>query len=190
MAEKNKKPLPIPEIVTGVLIVIILIVFALPRYMGWEEKGMVGDEASTLYYQLVKARNMAVDNNHRVWVKFEGTSGYTVFEDLNGDEIADSDELLHEIELVSGVQFGANLDPPLQNVWGSGTVKLPVDLEGGATELYFNSKGKANKGGAVYFINTLDVGNTNANVQAVKILGATGEISVVRAAPGKSPPWE
>ncbi len=190
MAEEIKKPLPMPEIVTGVLIVIILIVFALPRYLDWEEKGMVGDEASELYYQLTKAKNKAVDNQHRVWVKFEGTSGYSVIEDTNDNGTADSDELLHEVKLASGIQFGVSLEPPLENVWGTGTVTVPVDLEDGATELYFDPKGKANRAGAVYFINTVDLGNTNANVRAVKILGATGVISVVKAAPGKSPPWE
>ena len=158
--------------------------------MDWDEKGRVGNEASTLFYDLTKAKNKAVDTKHRVWVKFEGTSGYTVFEDINDNGTADSDEPLHKVELASGVQFGVNLDPPLQNVWGTGKVRVPVDLEGGAMELYFDAKGKANRAGAVYFINTVDVGNTNANVRAVKILGATGVISVVKAAPGKSPPWE
>lgn len=190
MAEENKKPLPLPEIITGVLIVIILIVFALPRYMDWNEKGMVGNEASTLYYALVKAKNKAVDIQHRVWVKFEGTSGYSILEDLNDNGVADSDEPFHKVKLTPGIQFGVSLEPPLENVWGTGTVTLPVDLEDGATELYFDPKGKANRAGAVYFINTVDLGNTNANVRAIKILGATGAISMVKSAPGKSPPWE
>lgn len=189
MAEE-KKPLPIAEIVTGVIIVIILIVYALPRFMNSGQEEVVGDAASDLYYQLEKAKNMALKTKHRIWVQFEGDSGYTIFEDVNGNGTADAGEPLQKTQLAPEIQFGANLSPPLENVWGTGKVKQAIELEGGKTRLFLNSKGNANRGGAVYFINKADMGHTNANVRAVKIMGATGEISVMKPSPDSSPPWK
>ncbi len=189
MAE-DKKPLPIAEIVTGVIIVIILIVYALPRLINSSQEGVIGDEASDLYYELEKAKNTALKTKHRVWVQFDGHSGYTIFEDVNSNGIADAGEPLQKIKLPPGIQFGANLDPPLENVWGTGTVKQAIELEGGKTRLFLSPKGSASRGGAVYFINKADMGHTNVNVRAVKIMGATGEISVMKPSPGNSPPWE
>jgi hypothetical protein len=189
MAEE-KKPLPIAEIVTGVIITIILIVYALPRFINSSQEEVIGIEASELYYKLAKAKNTALKTKHRVWVQFDGHSGYTIFEDVNSNGIADSGEPLQKIKLPPGIQFGANLDPPLENVWGTGTVKQPIELEGGKTRLFLSPKGSASRGGAVYFINKVDMGRTNANVRAVKIMGASGEISVMKPSPDSSPPWE
>ena len=72
MAEE-KKPLPIAEIVTGVTIPIILIVFALPRLMNWTEGSVIGNEVSKLYYNLETTKNTAVKTKHRVWVEIPGT---------------------------------------------------------------------------------------------------------------------
>jgi Tfp pilus assembly protein FimT len=189
MAEENK-PLPIAEIVTGVIICIILIVFALPRFMNSGQEDVIGDQASNLYYELVKAKNMSLKTRHQIWVQFNGTSGYTIFEDSNGNGTADAGEPLHTTQLPPGIQFGANLNPPLKNVWGTGNVQQGIELDGGKTELVFSPKGNANRGGAVYFINKADVGVTNANIWAVKIMGATGDISVMKPSPDSSPPWK
>lgn len=190
MAEADKKPTPIAEIVTGVIIVIILMVFALPRYMSWGEKNVVGDRASELLYDLMKAKNRAMSTGHQVWVVFKGNNGYTIFVDSNSNGQEDSGEVMLTATLPSGIQFGTNIDPPIGNVWGTGNAIKGVDLDDGGTKLYFDSKGRAQPGGAVYFINEVDVGVTNEFMRAVKILGATGEILMVKPAPGETPPWQ
>jgi len=189
MAE-DKKPLPLAEIVTGVIIVIILIVFALPRLVNWTEGSVIGNEAAKLYYNLETAKNTAVKNKHRVWVEFQGTSGYTIFEDLNGNDTRDGGEPIRNIELNPQVQFGINLEPPIQNVWGTAAVSHPIEFVEGGSKIYFEPSGKANKTGAVYLIAKTDVGHSNAQVQTVKILGAVGDISVLKFSPGNSPPWK
>jgi Tfp pilus assembly protein FimT len=188
MAEE--KPLPIAEIVTGVIIVIILIVYAFPRFMNSAQEDIIGDKASELYYQLEKAKNTALKTKHRVWVQFDGNNEYTIFEDVNSNGKADGGEPFQKTQLPPEIQFGANLSPPLENVWGTGKVKQAIELEGGKTRLFLSPKGKASRTGAVYFINKADMGQTNDNTWAVKIMGATGEISVMKPSPGNSPPWK
>lgn len=189
MAEE-KKPLPIAQIVTGVIITIILIVFAVPRLMHWIEGSVIANEASKLYYNLNTAKNTAVKNKHNVWIVFKGTSGYVIFEDVNGDGILSPGEPKRKIKLDPSVQFGINLDPPAQNVWGTAIAGEPIDFIGGKTQFYFKPSGGASNTGAVYFISKMDVGNSNANIRAVKIIGASGAISVLRISPGDSPPWK
>ena len=189
MAEE-KKPLPIAEIVTGVIIAIILIVYALPRFMNWTEGSAIGDEASKLYYNLLRAKATAGKSKHRVWVEFQGTSGYTIFEDVNKNGTADSGEPIRKIKLRPGIQFGINLEPPIQNVWGAGTVSHPIDFGKNRDKFYFKPSGKASSSGAVYLIAQTDVGSSNADIRAVKVMGAVGQISVLRMSPGDSPPWK
>jgi len=190
MAEEEKKPLPIAEIVTGLIMAAIIIVFAVPRYVSHEEKGAIGDDASNLFYDLHRAKNRALETKTRAWVVFDTNTTYTVFLDSNNNGEADSGEVMKSGKLSTGVEFGANIDPPLANVWGTANTKQGIDLDNGSRKFYFDSKGKANPGGAVYFINQVDVGVTNNNARAVKILGTTGEISMVKPAPGESPPWK
>lgn len=189
MAEE-KKPLPIAEIVTGVVITIILIVYAVPRLMDWTEGSVIGNEASKLYYNLVRAKNTAVKNKHRVWIEFQGTSGYTIFEDVNGNGIADTGEPTRKIKLNPEIQFGVNPEPPIQNVWGTGTVSRPIEFTNRKDKIYFEPSGKASSTGAVYFITKTDIGQGNDNIQAVMIMGAIGDISVLRVSPDDSPPWK
>jgi len=186
----KEKPLPIAEIVTGVIITIILIVYALPRLMNWSEGSVIGDEASKLYYNLETAKNTAIKNKHRVWVEFQGASGYTIFEDTNRNGTADAGEPTRKIRLNPKIQFGINLEPPIQNVWGTGTVSHPIEFMRGGEKIYFKPSGKASSTGAVYLIAKTDVGNSDADMRALKIIGANGEISVLKISPGDSPPWE
>ncbi len=188
MAEE--KPLPIAEIVTGVIITIILIVYALPRLINWSEGSVIGDEASKLYYNLETAKNTAIKNKHRVWVEFQGASGYTIFEDTNRNGTADAGEPTRKIRLNPKIQFGINLEPPIQNVWGTGTVSRPIEFMGGGGKIYFKPSGKASSTGAVYLIAKTDVGNSDADIRALKIIGANGGISVLKISPGDFPPWD
>jgi len=48
MAEE-KKPQPIAKIVTGVIIVIILMVIAVPRFIQWTEGSVIANAASKLF---------------------------------------------------------------------------------------------------------------------------------------------
>ena len=189
MAEE-KKPLPIAEIVTGVIIAIILIVYAVPRLISWTEGSAIDNEASKLYYNLTRAKNTATKNKSRVWIDFQGTSGYTIFEDTNKNGTADTGEPIRKIKLNPEIQFGVNPEPPIQNVWGTGAVSRPIEFTRGKEKIHFEPSGKASNTGAVYFIAKTDVGNSNANIRAVKIVGAVGEISVVRVSLSDSPPWK
>jgi len=189
MAEE-KKPLPIVEIVTGVIIVIILIVYALPRLMNWTEGSVIDNETTKLYYNLMRAKTTAGKNKHRVWVEFQGTSGYTIFEDVNGNGIQDNGEPTRNIKLNPDIQFGINPEPPTQDVWGTGTISRPVEFVGGIEKFYFKPNGTASSTGAVYFIAKTDVGQNNANIRAVRVMGAVGEISILKVSPGDSPPWK
>jgi Tfp pilus assembly protein FimT len=189
MAEENK-PLPIAEIVTGVIICIILIVFALPRFMNSGQEDIIGDEASNLYYELVRAKNTAGKNKHRVWIEFQGSSGYTIFEDSNGNGTADAGEPTRTIKLNPVIQFGINPEPPLQNVWGTGTVSRPIEFTNKKDKIYFEPSGQASSTGAVYLITKTDIGQGNDNIRAVKIIGAVGEVSIIKVSLGDSPPWK
>ncbi len=188
MAEK--KPIPIAQIITGVIIVIILMVIALPRFIQWIEGSVIANEASKLFYDLGTAKNTAVQNKHKVWVVFQGTSGYLIFEDVNGNGARDGGEPVRTTKLDPSVQFGINLDPPVQNVWGTATVAKPIDFVGGKKKFYFKPSGGASRTGAVYLIALADMGNSDADTRAVKIIGGNGKISVVRFSPGDSPPWK
>lgn len=187
---KEKKSLPVAEIVTGVIIAIILIVFALPRLMNWSEGSIIDKEVSRLYYNLETAKNTAVKNKHNVWVEFQGTSGYFIFEDTNRNGKVDSGEPNRKIKLNPEIQFGANLEPPIQNVWGTGTISNPIEFTRGRKKIHFQPSGKASSTGAVYLIAKKDMGNNNADIRAVKVMGAVGEISVVRISPTDLPPWK
>ena len=189
MAEE-KKPLPIAEIVTGVIITIILIVFAVPRLMNWTEGSAIGNEASRLYFNLARAKKTAIKNKHKVWVVFQGTSGYMTFEDVNGNGTLDKGEPSRKIKLKPGIQFGINLEPPIQNVWGSGTVSHPIDFGKSKEKFYFKPSGKANSTGAIYLIAQTGVGSSDADIRAVKVMGAVGQISVMKFSPNDSPPWK
>ena len=189
MAEE-KKPLPTAEIVTGVIITIILIVFAVPRYMNWTEGSVIGSEATKLYYNLETAKNTAIKNKHKVWVVFQGNSGYMTFEDVNGNGTLDSGEPARKIKLNPKIQFGINLETPLENVWGSGSVSHPIDFGRNREKFYFKPSGKASSSGAIYLIAQADVGSSDADIRAVKIMGAVGQISVLRFSPNDSPPWK
>ncbi len=188
MAEK--KPIPIAEIITGVIIIIILMVIALPRFIKWTEGSVIANEASKLFYDLGMAKNTAVQNKHKVWIEFQGTSGYLIFEDVNGNGARDGGEPVRKTKLDPSVQFGINLDPPIQNVWGTATVAKPVDFIGGKTKFYFKPSGGASGTGAVYLIALTDMGNSDADIRAVKIIGPNGEISVLKFFQGDSPPWK
>jgi Tfp pilus assembly protein FimT len=187
---KEKKNLPIAEIVTGVIIAIILIVFALPRLMNWTEGSVIGNEATKLYYNLARAKNTAITNKHRVWVEFQGTSGYTIFEDINKNGTADAGEPTRKVKLNPEIQFGINPEPPIQNVWGTAAVSDSIEFVGGKKRLHFKPNGKASSTGALYLITKSDIGQSNDNIRAVKIMGAVGEISIMRVSPGDSPPWK
>jgi len=187
---EEKKPIPIAEIITGVIIVIILMVIALPRFIKWTEGSVTANEASKLFYDLGLAKNTAVQTKHKVWIVFQGTSGYLIFEDVNGNGARDGGEPIRTTKLDPSVQFGINLDPPVQNVWGTATVTKPIDFIGGKTKFYFKPSGGASRTGAVYLIALTDIGNSDADIRAVKIMGGNGKISVVRFSPGDSPPWE
>ena len=139
---KNKKPLPIAEIVTGIIIVIILIVFAVPRYMNWTEGSIIKDEAIKLYYNLETAKNTAMKNKHKVWVVFQGKSRYMTFEDINGNGTFDNGEPSRKIKLNPKIQFGINKEPPLQNVWGTGTVPHPIDFGKSREKFHFKPSGR------------------------------------------------
>lgn len=190
MAEEKKKPLPIIEIVTGIIIVAIIIVYGVPRYMGGQERDAVEDDASNLFYNLMKAKNRAMETKIPAFVVFEGNQSYTLFLDSNNNEVPDEGEVMNTGKLSPNVEFGINSNPPTPNVWGTGNVLKGIDLDDGSTQLYFNADGKADPGGALYFIHKADVGVTNNNVYAVRILGATGEIRVLKPAPGETPPWK
>lgn len=189
MAEDNKQ-LPIVEIVTGVIIAIILIVFALPRLMNWSEGSPIDDEATDLYYNLERAKTTAIQNKHKVWVLFQKASEYSIFEDVNGNGRADKNEPSRRIRLRKNVQFGSNATPPLDNVWGSEAISKPIEIMGGDNKLYFNSAGQGSANGAVYFMSKKDVGVSNNNLRAVRILKTSGEIKVLRSSPDDAPPWK
>jgi Tfp pilus assembly protein FimT len=189
MAEE-KKPLPIAEIVTGIIIVIILVVFAVPRYMNWTEGSIIEEEATKLYYNLETAKNTAIKNKHKVWVVFQGKTGYMTFEDVNGNGSLDSGEPARKIKLNPKIKFGINREPPLQNVWGTDTVSNPIDFGRNREKFYFKPSGKANRSGAAYLIAQKDLGSGTADIRAIKVIGAIGEISVVKFSPNDSPPWE
>lgn len=189
MAEEQK-PLPIAEIVTGVIIVIILIVFAVPRLMNWSEGSITGGGASKLYYDLETAKNTAITSKHRVWIEFKGSTGYIIFEDINGNGARDSGEPLRSITLDPNIQFGVNLGMPIENVWGTGTVSRPIEFSDRKEKIYFEPSGKASSTGAIYLIAKKDMGSSNDDLRAVKIMGAIGTISVLKVSPGDSPPWK
>ncbi len=189
MAEE-KKPLPVAEIVTGVLIVIILIVFAVPRLMNWTEGSVIANEATKLYFNLETAKNTAIKNKHKVWVAFLGTSGYMIYEDVNGNGILDNGEPTRKIKLHPDLQFGINLEPPIQNVWGTKTISHPIDFGNDGEKIFFKPNGTISSTGAVYLIAKKDMGNSNADIRALKILGGNGEISILKISPGDSPPWK
>lgn len=186
----KKKPLPIAEVVLGLAIPIILIVFAFPRLMSWIEGSVIGNEASELYYNLETAKITAVKNKHRVWVEILGTSGYMIFEDINGNGTLDTGEPTRKVNLNPEIQFGINLEPPIQNVWGTGTVSHPVEFVEGGNKIYLKPNGKTSSSGAVYFIAKRDLGNSDADIRALKINGTNGKISVLKISPSDSPPWK
>jgi Tfp pilus assembly protein FimT len=187
---EEKKPLPIDKIVIGFTIPIILIFFGLPRFVNWIEGSVIDNEVSTLYYNLETAKNTAVKTKHRVWVEIQGTYGYAIFEDINGNGTLDSGEPTRKVKLNPEIQFGINPEQPLQNVWGTGTVSDPIEFVKGGKKIYLKPNGKASSSGAVYFIAKKDLGSKDADIRALKIIGTKGEISVLKISPGDSPPWK
>ena len=188
--EETKKSLPIAEIVTGVIIVIILIVYAVPRIVGWSEGSVVGTEATKLYYILQKARTSSAQKKHQVWVEFHGTTGYSIFEDVNRNGKADPGEPAQHLKLDPAIQFGINPKPAMQNVWGTATVSKPVDFADGKPKFFFKPNGQASNTGAVYLIAKTDMGNQNADIRAIKIIGTSGTFNILKYSPHESPPWK
>ncbi|HEY5692329.1 MAG TPA: GspH/FimT family protein [Cyclobacteriaceae bacterium] len=193
MSSENKL-LSIAKLATGVIIAAILFSFGIPGFMDHNQQSeialKIGKDVSILYDNLQIAKNTAIKTKHRVWVQFLGTHGYTIFEDINGNGVFDTDEPMRKIDLSPENQFGINFKQPIQNVWGSGTVSQPIEFIGGNKMIYFKPNGKASSSGAVYFISKAEFGKDEADVRALKIVGANGKITVLKISRDYSPPWK
>ena len=188
----TKKKLPIIEAVTGIIMVMIVLTFGLPRYLNWLQESKINIATSQMLDDLQLARSTAIQNRHKVIVIFKPTaSGYIVHEDVNGDDVLDPGEPQRKGVLERGIQYGTNSKLKATDIWGQGPVgENPVALVGGGNRITFNTQGQASKNGAIYLIPVEEVNIRNDHLRAIRIIRTTGNIKVLRHTPSASPPWE
>lgn len=188
----RKKQLPIVEVVTGIIMMMIVITFGLPRYFNWLQESKIGVATSQMLEDLLLARSTAIKNRHRVIVTFNAVaSGYTVHEDVNGNGTLDSEEPTRETTLENGVQYGTNSKLKVTDVWGHNTLgKNPIALIDGGHRIVFNTQGQANTSGAIYLVPVDEAEIRNDYLRAVRIIRTTGSIHVMKFTANASPPWK
>ena len=191
MATKRKQ-LPIVEAVTGVIMVMIVLNFGLPRYLNWLQESKINIATSQMIDDLHVARNTAIQNRHKVIVTFNpASSGYTIHEDVNGNDAYDSGEPARKGVLERGIQYGTNSKLKATDVWGHGPVgENPIALIGGGNRITFSTQGQASKSGAIYLVPVEEVNIRNDRLRAIRIIRTTGNIEVFSHAVSASPPWQ
>ena len=191
MATK-KKELPIAEVITGIIMVIIILTFGLPRYFNWLQESKINIATSRILEDLHVARDTSGKNNHNVVVVFHpAASSYTIHEDTNGNNIYDSGEPQRKVVLENGVQFGTNSNLNVTDIWGQGLLgENPVALVGGGNQIIFSPQGQASQSGAIYLVPVEESGINNNNLRAIQIIRTTGSIKVLNHTTSASPPWE
>ena len=188
----RKKQFPIAEVVTGIIMLIIVFTFGLPRYFNWLQESKIGVATSRMFEDLQVAKRTAIKNRHRVIVTFNAAaSGYTVHEDVNGNGVLDSGEPTRKAILGNGIQFGTNSKLNVMDIWGHEILEEnPIALIGGGNRIVFNTQGQASTSGAIYLVPAEEAGIRNDYLRAVRIIRTTGSIKVLRYAPNASPPWK
>ncbi|MCF8721123.1 GspH/FimT family protein [Nitrospina gracilis] len=187
-----QKELPIAEIVTGVVIVLILVFMGLPKLINWWRGVEANQEVVTFYDRLVMAQNTAVEKRKPVSVVFfPDRNAFSVHEDTNGNDAVDAGEFHEEFGLGEHLQYYGGSLPDLKNVWNGEPVgDRAVHLFGGGTRLTFNPLGQTSDNGAVYLIPKWDVGITAKNMRALKFLKTSGEIRVLHHTGQDDVPWK
>ena len=190
MATK-KRQLHIAEAVTGIIMVMIVLTVGLPRYLNWLQESKIGVATSQMHDDLQLAKNTAINNRHQVIVTFNATaSGYVIHEDVNGNGAFDAGEPQIKTVLKSGIQYGTNSKLNVTDIWGHEPLgENPIALIGGGKNIIFNTQGQANRSGAVYLVPTDDADIRNDYLRAIQILGATGELRIMKYFAAASPPW-
>jgi len=188
----RKKQLPIVEVVTGIIMMMIVFTFGLPRYFNWLQESKIGVATSRMLEDLLLARSTAIINRNRVIVTFNAAaSGYTVHEDVNGNGALDSGEPTRKSILENGIQYGTNSNLKVTDVWGHDVLgENPIALMGGGNRIVFNTQGQANTSGAIYLIPIDEAKIHNDHLRAVRIIRTTGSIHVMKYTPNASPPWK
>ena len=191
MATKKRK-LPIVEVVTGIIMVVIVLTFGIPRYLNWLQESNISVATSRMLNDLQVARSTAIQNRHKVIVTFNpASSGYTIHEDTNDNDAFDSGEPQRKVVLERGIQYGTNSKLKVKDIWDHGLLgKNPVALIGGGKRIIFNTQGQASKSGAIYLVPVEEVNIRNNHLRAIRIIRGTGDIRVMSYTPSVSPPWQ
>lgn len=188
----RKKQLPIVEVVTGIIMMVIVFTFGLPRYFNWLQESKIGVATSQMLEDLLLARSTAIKNRHRVIVTFNAVaSGYTIHEDVNGNGALDSGEPTRKTTLENGIQYGTNSKLKVTDIWGHDVLgKNPVALIDGGNRIVFNTQGQANTSGAIYLVPIDEAEIRNDYLRAIRIIRTTGSIHVMKYTANASPPWK
>ncbi|CCQ91038.1 hypothetical protein NITGR_550040 [Nitrospina gracilis 3/211] len=187
-----RKELPLAEIVTGVVIVLILVFMGIPRLLNWWDGIKTNQEVVAFYDRLAMAQNTAVEKRKQVTVTFfPDRKSFSVHEDINGNRTVDTGEFHEEFGLGDHLQFYDGSLPDLKNVWNGKPVgDRAVQLFGGGTQLTFNSMGQTSDNGVVYLIPKEDAGVTAKNMRALQFLKTSGEIRVLHFTGQGDVPWK
>ncbi len=186
----QEKELPIPEIATGVVVLIILLVFGAPKIMNSWNDHWVGEEVNDLVVNISMARNTAMDTKHNVIVTFEPDKGrYSLHEDNNANGQQDSGERVEDRVLGKYIQFSTNPSFAIQDVWGQPLKPAPVQFIGGDKQVTFKPDGSSTHNGAVYVVPVKDIEQTTDRMKAIQVLKTVGEITVLRYKGDPQAPW-
>jgi prepilin-type N-terminal cleavage/methylation domain-containing protein len=148
-ATKNDKGFSLIELMVVIGIVAILGAIGIPSMVSWLQNKGLQSAARDLYSNMRKAQSIAVKNNRNCAISFNGTTGYSVYVDLDKDYKHDPGEEIiaqatwsqyRNVSLNGGVDFAVNgsgqptvaFRPnliPLEagNVDGDGTISLMND---------------------------------------------------------------
>jgi len=186
----QEKEFPIPEIVTAVVVLIILLVFGLPKVIDAWNEHWIFEEVNEFASNLALARNTALNTKHNVIVTFEAEKGrFSMHEDTNGNGRQDSGERVEDRTLGSYIQFSTNPSFNIKDIWGQPLKNKPVDLMGSENTITFTPAGAASHVGALYLVPIKDIDKTTDHMKAIRILKTTGEIKILRYSGNPEAPW-
>ncbi|MGW8157717.1 MAG: GspH/FimT family pseudopilin [Desulfoprunum sp.] len=89
---RNSNGFSLVEAMVVIAIVAIMGVFAVPSMISWLNNKGLQNAARDMYSNLRKAQSIAVKNNRNCAISFNGTTGYTVYVDLDKDYERDAGE--------------------------------------------------------------------------------------------------
>lgn len=143
---RNRKGFTLLELMIVIMLIGIIAAIALPGFQGWMVKNRLNGAARQVMTELMETRSKAVSRNNRFRVFFINDHQYTILDDQNNNNVADTGEstLTRDIQTdYYDVHFTATANPifyPRGTAFGT-TVTL-TNVTGGEKRVTVSTAGR------------------------------------------------